>query len=226
MSAAWWSSQHNRHHAMPQRLQHDVDLDTLPLLAFNARVSKDPEKDSKSFLIKNQSILFLLVDSFLVAWFWKIYLHPRYCIKKGAYFDILFMTLHYIAVYYTIGIVPYLITLWLSSIYFLGNFTLSHTHLPVTDEPLHWVEYSLLHTMNIQPGPICNWWMGYLNFQIEHHLFPTMPQFRHPLVAERVKELAKKHGLPYRVESYWDAVKTTFDNLAHVSEEMREMSAK
>ena len=35
MSASWWNSQHNRHHATPQKLQHDSDLDTLPLVAFN-----------------------------------------------------------------------------------------------------------------------------------------------------------------------------------------------
>lgn len=28
-----------------------------------------------------------------------------------------------------------------------------------------------------------NWWMSYLNFQIEHHMFPSMPQFRHPVRA-------------------------------------------
>ena len=35
MSGAWWRNQHNKHHATPQKLKHDVDLDTLPLVAFN-----------------------------------------------------------------------------------------------------------------------------------------------------------------------------------------------
>jgi hypothetical protein len=35
MSGAWWRNQHNKHHATPQKLKHDVDLDTLPLIAFN-----------------------------------------------------------------------------------------------------------------------------------------------------------------------------------------------
>eukprot|EP00968_Pinguiococcus_pyrenoidosus_P004209 scaffold279_cov229-Pinguiococcus_pyrenoidosus.AAC.13 len=38
MSGAWWRNQHNKHHATPQKLQHDVDLDTLPLVAFNEAV--------------------------------------------------------------------------------------------------------------------------------------------------------------------------------------------
>jgi predicted heme/steroid binding protein len=37
MSGAWWRNQHNKHHATPQKLKHDVDLDTLPLVAFHDR---------------------------------------------------------------------------------------------------------------------------------------------------------------------------------------------
>jgi fatty acid desaturase len=38
MSAAWWRNQHNKHHAMPQKLEHDVDLNTLPLVLFHSEV--------------------------------------------------------------------------------------------------------------------------------------------------------------------------------------------
>lgn len=38
MSAGWWRVQHNKHHSMPQKLGHDVDLDTLPLVAFTEKV--------------------------------------------------------------------------------------------------------------------------------------------------------------------------------------------
>merc|ERR1712154_534687 len=44
--------------------------------------------------------------------------------------------------------------------YIFTNFSLSHTHLPVTeaDEFVHWVEYAAKHTTNISPSPLCNWW--------------------------------------------------------------------
>jgi fatty acid desaturase 2 (delta-6 desaturase) len=134
MSAVWWSSQHNRHHAMPQRLEHDVDLETLPLLAFNKRVVKSNRVDEgKGFFIQNQAVLFLLLDCFLVAWFWKLYLHPRYAIKKRAWTDLAFMGLHYYVVASQLGSVwMYMGAVWLSGIYIFGNFSLSHTHLPVT----------------------------------------------------------------------------------------------
>ncbi len=52
-SSTWWRRGHNRHHAMPNRLKHDVDLATLPLLAYNTKVVENIE-DGKGFMIKYQ----------------------------------------------------------------------------------------------------------------------------------------------------------------------------
>jgi fatty acid desaturase len=128
---------------------------------------------------------------------------------------------HYVLAY-QIGFLPWLLSTWFMSVYLFGNFSLSHTHLPVTSEPTHWVEYSLVHTADIRPSLLCDWWMGYLNYQIEHHLFPTMPQFRHPRVHKRVEALAKKHNIPYISYSYWEAVHKTFSNLKKVAQELQE----
>jgi len=73
-----------------------------------------------------------------------------------------------------------------------------------------------VHTTNIKNTALCNWWMSYLNFQIEHHMFPSMPQFRHPMIAPRVKALFEKHGLVYDVRPYWGAMWDTFANLHEV----------
>ena len=225
---------------MPQRLKKDVDLETLPLLAFNAKVVKHP-KQGKTFFVQNQvivgdafkgfrrplanfpscfqALLFLAVDTLLVATMWKVYLHPRYVIQRKRYHELLLMAVHYIFAYY-IGFIPYVTSVWLASIYIFGNFSLSHTHLPVTEGPLHWVEYAFLHTLDIKKSWWCDWWMAYLNYQIEHHLFPTMPQFRHPLIQDRVKALAAKHNIPYQCASYSEAVMKTYGNLADVSKHL------
>lgn len=76
--------------------------------------------------------------------------------------------------------------------------------------------------MNVSPGPLrfVDWWMSYLNYQIEHHLFPSMPQFRHPIISPRVKALFEKHGLKYDQRSYVEAMSVTFQNLHKVSHEV------
>ena len=64
----------------------------------------------------------------------------------------------------------------------------------VTTKNENWITYASHYTMNVNNNPITNWWMSYLNFQIEHHLFPSMPQFRFPTLAPRVKVLFERHG--------------------------------
>jgi fatty acid desaturase 2 (delta-6 desaturase) len=166
MSASWWRSQHNRHHAMPQRLKHDVDLETMPLIAFNSRVIRNPQTTKDNFFIRNQAWLYLTLDSAIVMLVWKLYLHPRYAWKKGSYFDLFFMTLHYLFFSMFLNIWWYLVVTWIASTYMMSQFAMSHSHLEVADEPKHWVEYCLLHTVDVEPSWWCDWVMGYLNYQI------------------------------------------------------------
>ena len=48
--------------------------------------------------------------------------------------------------------------------------------------------------------------MGYLNCQVIHHLFPTMPQFRQPYVYTKLKRFCKKNNLEYHVIGYFEAL--------------------
>ena len=81
------------------------------------------------------------------------------------------------------------------------------------DEFVHWVEYAAKHTTNISPSPLCNWWMANLNFQVEHHLFPAMPQFQHKHISPRVRAFFEAHGLVYDVRPYFSCLRQTLANL-------------
>ncbi|KAJ6635010.1 Acyl-lipid (8-3)-desaturase [Pseudolycoriella hygida] len=214
LSATRWRRTHNRHHAMPQRLNHDVDLDTMPILAFNAKVVKN-SKDGKGFMVQNQAFLFL-IDLFLVGFVWKFFLDPKFVLKRKVYLDMGCMFGHYCILYH-MGFWHWLFTTWFTSLFLLGHFYLSHTFLPVTTEHKHFVEYSFLHTADVEHAPWCDWIMGYLNYQIEHHLFPTIPNFRLPYIKHRVKALAEKHNLPYIQHSYLEAWRKMFTNLYQYS---------
>lgn len=71
-------------------------------------------------------------------------------------------------------------------------------------------------TQNIVGGIFHDWFTGHLNYQIEHHLFPTMPRHQLPHVAERVQQLCVKHGLPYHVKSMYQCCRDILDKLVHV----------
>merc|ERR1711871_295806 len=91
MSGSWWRNQHNKHHATPQKLKHDVDLDTLPLVAFNRKVVK-----SDNWWLRMQGHLFAPVTCLLVALGWQLYLHPRHSIRRGAHMELFWYAARYL----------------------------------------------------------------------------------------------------------------------------------
>lgn len=61
-----------------------------------------------------------------------------------------------------------------------------------------WAVHQLLNTANFSPkSPLMFWFVGGLNHQIEHHLFPHICHIHYKQVAPLVKETAKEYGLPY-----------------------------
>lgn len=47
----------------------------------------------------------------------------------------------------------------------------------------------------------------WLNYQIEHHLFPDMPMLAYRKIQPKIKALCEKHGIPYVQESVWKRAK-------------------
>ena len=52
---------------------------------------------------------------------------------------------------------------------------------------------------------------GFLNYQIEHHLWPDLPMRKYQEAQPRVKAIAAKYGLPYAQESVFKRVARTVD---------------
>jgi len=238
MSGGWWRIQHNKHHSMPQKHGADPDLDTLPLVAFTKKVVQKVGVPMKVWL-RMQGFLFPVLTCQLVALGWQFFLHPRHILRTknigeaAAVATRLGLWTYYITMPYgfVASAAMYLFYNWVASTYIFTNFAVSHTHLPVVDkhdESVDWVRYAAIHTMNVKSGfgvgifgiGVVDWWMSFLNFQIEHHLFPSMPQFRHPQVSKRVQALFKKHNLPYLTRGYADSMHVTFNNLHEVGSDV------
>lgn len=52
---------------------------------------------------------------------------------------------------------------------------------------------------------------GFLNYQVEHHLFPEMPHSFYQKMQPIVKDICKKHNLEYRQESVFKRIGMTID---------------
>ena len=65
-----------------------------------------------------------------------------------------------------------------------------------------WVEHQLKNTTNFSPrSKIFSWFIGGLNYQIDHHLFPHICHVHYPKLSPIVKATAQEFNLPYTVES-------------------------
>jgi len=162
--------------------------------------------------------LFAPVVTSLVVLFWTLYLHPRFMLKNRLKIEMFGYVVRAFFIFWFLDLKLFLLNIMIGGTYIFTNFSLSHTHTPVVahNEHPNWVEYAAHHTVNVSPTWVVTWWMGYLNFQIEHHLFPSMPQVNHPLISSRVRDLFLKHKLPYEQITYWEGLKKTFLNLHKV----------
>jgi linoleoyl-CoA desaturase len=61
-----------------------------------------------------------------------------------------------------------------------------------------WAIHQLNTTANFSPGnKWISWYVGGLNYQVEHHLFPRICHMHYPQIAPIVKQTAEEYGIPY-----------------------------
>lgn len=64
-----------------------------------------------------------------------------------------------------------------------------------------WAVHQLLNTANFAPNnKLLSWYIGGLNFQIEHHLFPQICHVHYPELSKIVAGVAAEYNVPYNVQ--------------------------
>ncbi|HIG65923.1 MAG TPA: fatty acid desaturase [Methyloprofundus sp.] len=70
----------------------------------------------------------------------------------------------------------------------------------------------ILGSVNYPTGSDLNdFFYGWLNYQIEHHLWPDIPLSQYQHVQPKVVEVCKKHGIPYRQDSVFKRLMKAVD---------------
>jgi len=96
----------------------------------------------------------------------------------------------------------------------------SMNHLPLpkkVDSRDDWITLQLQGTQNVTTGLFADWFTGFLNYQIEHHLFPNMPRHSYPDITDRVRALCAKHDIPYHQTTIWNSFVEIVNKLDTVS---------
>ncbi len=67
--------------------------------------------------------------------------------------------------------------------------------------PDSWAIHQMMTTADFSPNSrIFSWYIGELNYQIEHHLFPNICHVHYRKLSRIVKETAREFGIPYHVQ--------------------------
>ncbi len=88
-------------------------------------------------------------------------------------------------------------------------------HVPL-DQTKHielaWAEHQMKTTSNFaMSNKVISWFVGGLNYQIEHHLFPRVSHIHYPAISKIVIEKCAEYNLPYnRYETLFGALASHF----------------
>jgi fatty acid desaturase 2 (delta-6 desaturase) len=197
-SARWWRNRHNKHHAMPNSIEHDGDLRTTPFFAWDdVLIKKVP-----TFLLRFQHLLFIPLLSLYVPVFF--FTTKLYLIRKKYWDELGLILIHFIlsSYFYTSlynCIIFYTLGYSIQGVYLGVMFGLNHFAMPrVNDCSNDWFRWQLLTTCNWGIGSLYSQYIsGFLNLQIEHHIVPQMPAENYSKIVDDIKQYAFKHNIPY-----------------------------
>ncbi len=183
MSFAWWNDKHNAHHAHPN--QHDMDPDiAMVVLAFSEEDALT-RKGVFRFMVAHQARLFFFLLLFQ-AWSLRVgsirFLLTQPTRRRGLELTLLalnligFVTLLVLALGLWQGVVFFIVQQALFGFYLASVFAPNYKGMLVLkeDDELDFMHQQVLTARNVLPSPVADVWYGGLNYQIEHHLFPTL----------------------------------------------------
>ncbi|OAY54106.1 acyl-lipid (9-3)-desaturase [Manihot esculenta] len=246
ISIGWWKRNHNAHHIACNSLDFDPDLQHLPFFAVSSKIFC-----SFTSYFYERKINFDSFARFLVSYqHWTFY--PVMCFARINLFAQSFLLLLSKKrvpnrVQEILGILvfwiwyPLLVSClpnWgervmfvLASFAVTGiqhiQFCLNHFSSSVYVGPPNgndWFEKQTKGTLNIDCSSWMDWFHGGLQFQAEHHLFPRLPRCQLRKISPFVKELCKKHNLPYDSASFWNANVRTIQTLRAAALQARDLS--
>ncbi|GAA0601006.1 fatty acid desaturase family protein [Kribbella sandramycini] len=222
-------TKHNRHHANPNHTDKDPDVGEgilvwtmeqaegrkglegwltrnqarifFPLLTlegFNLKVS------SVRFLLANrrtQGLELGLMAAHLVLYFGALFL----LLSPGQ--AIVFALVHHMVFGLHLGSV----------------FAPNHKGMEMPEEGNDWghLEKQVLTSRNVRGGLVTDWMMGGLNYQIEHHLFPSMPRANLRFAQPIVQRYCADVGLPYLSTGLIDSYRMGLRHMHEVGQELR-----
>ncbi len=230
----YWKISHNIHHANPNTIGVDTDIETrtIPFL-------KLYRNKLGNYLIRYQHLYFPLLYLFTSLWWFSLKDFSAIIVEirenKSSLFKLsgyLLRKIFHLSIFLFIpafcgkGIIMSLILFII--IHFVQGFSMAllfqvtHVNNRVAVIAIHngnksdfeSIEHQLITTSNFNTSLLITYFLGGLNYQIEHHLFPGIPHTLYPEISKKIKHYLIENNLTYiEFNSYIQALKAHYFQL-------------
>ncbi len=234
LSYGWWVRKHNAHHAHPNDPDTDPDV-RAGVLVFTA-TEAEPRRGAAAWLTRHQALLFfpLLLGEAgnLHVASVRALVSPGLRLRAAeatlllahfvAYVLLLVLTLSWVQALAFVAVQK-----GLQGLYLGCSFAPNHKGMPVLDaeqasDPLL---RQVLTSRNVRGGPVVDVLLGGLNYQVEHHLFPSMPRANLRHAQPIVRAFCAERRIPYVECSLVASYAAAVGHLHAVGAPLRESSS-
>jgi fatty acid desaturase len=231
VSFGWWVGKHNRHHSNPNHEDLDPDI-SITALAFTADQARS-KHGLVRMIARYQGWLFFPL---LVLEAAHLHLASAKAVVGGGWgranlVEGGLLGAHvagYVAVLVVVlspaqALVFILVQQGLLGLYLGCAFAPNHKGMPTLsrDDELDFLRRQVLTSRNVAGSRLVDWLLGGLNYQIEHHLFPTMPRPNLRRAQPLVRAFCAEHGLAYSQASLFGSYAQAIRHLHAVGAPLR-----
>ncbi len=206
LSYGWWVSKHNRHHAHPNQQDADPDI-VIGVLAFTESQARNASGLAR-LAFRFQAYLFfpmLLLEAVSLhvasvrslarrASRHRAWETGLLALHVGGYLAVVFLVLSPVK-----AVAFILVQQGLFGLYLGSSFAPNHKGMPILDatDRTGFLHRQVLTSRNVRGGRLTDLALGGLNYQIEHHLFPSMPRPSLPHSQALIRAFCQQRDLPY-----------------------------
>ena len=206
LSYGWWLDKHNRHHAHPNDLERDPDV-AAGALVFDTAQARERTGTSRRLTAAQAYFFFpmLMLEGL------NLHAASIRALRSGSVprrnLEGSLLLLH-VALF--VGIVALVLPLWQAvafiavqqgvfGLYMGLSFAPNHKGMPMERPGDNWdyLRRQVITSRNVTGGRPVALLLGSLNYQIEHHLFPSMPSVSLRRARPLVRDYCAEIGVPY-----------------------------
>jgi fatty acid desaturase len=206
LSYGWWISKHTRHHAHPNDPDKDPDVGTGALIFTSGQAAH--RRGIAALWTRSQAYLFfplLLLEGLnLHVASVRDLIRPD---RRSRWLELVLLTVHLVGYATVVFIVmsPWQALAFIAvqqglfGFYMGCSFAPNHKGMPVLgpEDSADFLRRQVLTSRNIRGGWFVDVLFGGLNYQIEHHLFPSMPWPSLRRAQRLVRQFCADHGIAY-----------------------------